>query len=97
MSRFVGVLGILVILGICWLMSTDRRAVRWRTVAWGVALQLALGLLLLRTGVGRSFFVDHGSLVRHEDCSTYRTKPDWQTLYRQNKQLFEQKWQGVAA
>jgi CNT family concentrative nucleoside transporter len=37
-----------VILAIAWAFSADRRAIPWRTVAGGVALQVALGLLLIR-------------------------------------------------
>ena len=41
--------------------------------------------------------IDHGSVVNHIDASTYRSRPGWQTLYAQNKELFEQKWRGVVA
>jgi CNT family concentrative nucleoside transporter len=63
MSRFAGVLGILGILGICWLMSRNRRAVPWRTVAWGLGLQLAFALLILRTVPGRWMFEGARTLV----------------------------------
>jgi CNT family concentrative nucleoside transporter len=35
----------------------------WRIVAWGLGLQLALGVLLLRTAPGRGFFVAVNGLV----------------------------------
>ncbi len=57
MSRFVGVLGILFIIGLCWLISTNRRAVRWRTVGWGLGLQLAFALFILKTGPGKTIFI----------------------------------------
>ncbi|MBX2796296.1 MAG: NupC/NupG family nucleoside CNT transporter [Myxococcales bacterium] len=44
LASFVGLFGIL---AVAWLMSENRWAVRWRTVAWGVGLQLLLGLVLL--------------------------------------------------
>lgn len=50
------VLGILVLLGVAWLLSVDRRAVRWRPVIGGLALQLAFVLVVLRTPAGRAFF-----------------------------------------
>lgn len=56
MDRFVGVLGILTIIGICWLLSTDRRAIRWRTVAWGLGLQLTFALIILKTTPGGHLF-----------------------------------------
>ncbi|HVS65064.1 MAG TPA: NupC/NupG family nucleoside CNT transporter [Thermoanaerobaculia bacterium] len=54
--RFVGVLGLLVILAIAWALSTDRRRIAWRTVIAGTALQLLFALLILKTPWGRSFF-----------------------------------------
>jgi CNT family concentrative nucleoside transporter len=44
-------------IGIAWAASTERRRFPLRTVIWGVALQLGLGLLLLRSPLGTRFFV----------------------------------------
>jgi CNT family concentrative nucleoside transporter len=55
-SRFTGVLGIAVILGLAVLMSRQRRLIPWRLVAAGLALQVGLGLVVLRTAAGRAFF-----------------------------------------
>ncbi|HEX6203348.1 MAG TPA: NupC/NupG family nucleoside CNT transporter [Thermoanaerobaculia bacterium] len=54
--RFIPFLGMLVMLGIAWLLSTNRRAVSWRLVATGTALQFAFALLILRTEAGRVAF-----------------------------------------
>lgn len=43
-----GLLGLIVIIGIAWLMSEDRRAIPWRPVLGGLALQFALATLLLK-------------------------------------------------
>lgn len=43
-----GLLGIAAILGIAYLFSTNRRAIPWRVVGVGVALQLVLALLILK-------------------------------------------------
>jgi CNT family concentrative nucleoside transporter len=43
-----------------WLLSSQRRVVAWRVVAGGLLLQLTLGVLLLRTSVGISFFQQLG-------------------------------------
>jgi CNT family concentrative nucleoside transporter len=56
MGRFVGVLGILVILGLAYLFSTDRKAIRLKTVLWGLGLQIALGFFVLRVESGRWLF-----------------------------------------
>ncbi|MCK6502341.1 NupC/NupG family nucleoside CNT transporter [Myxococcota bacterium] len=49
-------------IGLAWLLSTDRKAIRWRPVAWGVALQLLFGLIVLQPALQTFFFdvVDGG-------------------------------------
>jgi len=54
--RFVSALGFVAMIAIAWAFSQDRRRFPWRTVAWGAALQLALGVVLLETPVGEVFF-----------------------------------------
>jgi CNT family concentrative nucleoside transporter len=56
MERFVGVLGVAVLLGVAWLFSVNRRAVDWRTVAAALALQLAIAGVALHTPFGTLFF-----------------------------------------
>jgi CNT family concentrative nucleoside transporter len=46
--RFIGVLGILVLLGIAWAMSRHRTSVRLRTVVWGIGLQILFAVIILR-------------------------------------------------
>ena len=41
---------------VAWALSTNRRAVPWRTVFWGLALQFVFAILILKTGPGRWFF-----------------------------------------
>ncbi|HKW97702.1 MAG TPA: nucleoside transporter C-terminal domain-containing protein [Bryobacteraceae bacterium] len=55
MSRFTGILGILAILVAAFLFSTHRRAIRLRVIAWGLGLQFAFAVLVLKTGFGRIF------------------------------------------
>jgi CNT family concentrative nucleoside transporter len=54
--RLVSALGFVTMIAIAWLFSVDRRRLPWRTVLAGSALQLALGVLLLKTAVGQLFF-----------------------------------------
>src|SRR5256884_5459553 len=56
MGRFTGVLGMAVILGLAWLFSTSRRAIKFKTIVWGLGLQLALGIFVLRSSAGRTIF-----------------------------------------
>lgn len=47
LDRALSLFGIAAMIGLCWLMSTDRKAVDWRPVIWGVVLQIAFGALVL--------------------------------------------------
>ena len=47
----VSVVGFIVFAGIAWLLSSNRRKIAWRTIAWGVALQLLIGLIIFRLPV----------------------------------------------
>jgi CNT family concentrative nucleoside transporter len=62
-ARAVSLLGLATLIALAWLVSSDRRRVPWRVVAWGLALQLGLALLLLKTAAGRGFFVGVNGLV----------------------------------
>lgn len=55
-QRATSLLGLIVFVVAGWAMSINRRAVQWRTVAWGLGLQFAFGVLILRTEGGRKFF-----------------------------------------
>ncbi|MEK6302162.1 MAG: nucleoside transporter C-terminal domain-containing protein [Acidobacteriota bacterium] len=56
-QHFVSAAGFLVFAGIAWLLSTDRRRVAWKTVAWGLSLQLAIGLLIFKLPVTHRVFL----------------------------------------
>ena len=54
--RAISLLGLVMMMAIAWAMSEDRRRVSWRIVGWGLGLQFAFALLVLRTGFGLVFF-----------------------------------------
>ncbi len=56
MGRFTGILGIGVILGLAWLFSSDRKAIKLKTVLWGFGLQFALGIFVLKSSIGGKIF-----------------------------------------
>ncbi len=56
MERLQSAFGLLVLLGLAWLFSEARRKVRLRPVIAGVLLQLAFGLLFIRSPGSRAFF-----------------------------------------
>jgi CNT family concentrative nucleoside transporter len=49
--RFIGVLGVLALLGLAWAMSYHRRDVRLRVVFWGLGLQFLFAVIILREDV----------------------------------------------
>jgi CNT family concentrative nucleoside transporter len=57
------VLGILAVLAAAWLGSTDRKRIRWRTVAWGLGLQLVFAFLVLRFTYGQLAMAWAGGVI----------------------------------
>lgn len=55
MDRFTGLLGLVSILALCYLLSTDRKAIKLRLLGWGLGLQFTFAFLVLKTDVGRIF------------------------------------------
>ncbi|MBU0711551.1 hypothetical protein KKA87_06475, partial [bacterium] len=45
--RFIGILGIITLLGIAFLMSNNRKKINLRTVIWGMTLQLLFAAIIL--------------------------------------------------
>jgi len=63
MARFTGILGLLTMLGLAYAFSTNRRAIRLKTVAWGLGLQIAFALFVLKADIGRRIFQAAGNAV----------------------------------
>lgn len=61
--RLVSALGVFAMIAIAWALSFERRRFPWRTVGFGLAIQLALSLLLLKTAAGKTFFAGAAALV----------------------------------
>src|ERR1051326_1783008 len=55
MGRFTGLLGLAVILAVAWLFSSHKRAIKLRLIGWGLGLQFAFALLVLKTDFGKVF------------------------------------------
>jgi CNT family concentrative nucleoside transporter len=56
MERFTGLLGIVLILGVSFLMSNNRKAINYRTVGVGLLIQVGLAVFILKTEVGQATF-----------------------------------------
>ena len=53
MHRFIGLLGMATMIGLAFALSTNRRAIRYKTVAWGLGLQIVFAFLVMRWDFGR--------------------------------------------
>jgi CNT family concentrative nucleoside transporter len=62
MGRFTGLLGIALILGLAFLLSNNRKAIDYRLVLSGLALQLFLAIIILKISPVKNFFqhLGHG-------------------------------------
>ena len=63
MERGISLLGLFVFVGISYLFSVNRKAVRWHPVLWGIALQLIFAVLILKTTPGFVVFEFLGNCV----------------------------------
>jgi CNT family concentrative nucleoside transporter len=63
MGRLTGALGILVILLLAYLFSTNRKAIRFKTVVIGLVLQFVFAVLVLRVGWGERVIAFAGDTV----------------------------------
>src|SRR5882672_5054854 len=63
MGKYVGVLGLLTMLGLAYLFSTDRKAIKLKTILWGVGLQLTFAFFVLKFEKGRILFAFLGAKV----------------------------------
>jgi CNT family concentrative nucleoside transporter len=59
----VSAIGFVVLTGLAWLCSGNRRAIAWRTVAWGLGLQLLIGFLIFRLPGSRQLFLGLNAAV----------------------------------
>src|SRR5258707_266147 len=60
---FQPVFGAIVILGIGYAFSTNRRAINWTTVAWGLSLQVIFAFIVLKTSIGQVVFETMGRYI----------------------------------
>jgi len=55
-DRLIGIFGIFALMGIAYLLSSNRKAISWRTVGVGVGLQVFFALFVLKTLPGKWIF-----------------------------------------
>ena len=65
MGRYTGILGMITMLALAFIFSTNRRAIRVKTVLWGLGLQIALAVFVLRVDAGERLFHRIGDGAKH--------------------------------
>jgi CNT family concentrative nucleoside transporter len=68
--RIISLFGFFTMIAIAWIFSANRRRFPFVTVIWGIGIQFSLAILLLKTEVGRLFFVGVNNLVTRFLSST---------------------------
>jgi len=63
MERFTGVIGILILLGLAFLWSNNRKAINYRVVFTGLGLQLTLAVFILKVPLGQDIFYWLGKAI----------------------------------
>ncbi|MFZ0820349.1 MAG: NupC/NupG family nucleoside CNT transporter [Candidatus Acidiferrales bacterium] len=64
MGRFTGLLGLATMLGLAYLMSSNRRAIKLKTILWGLGLQTVFAFFVLRIDWTRNAFEYAGNGVK---------------------------------
>ncbi|MCK4358173.1 MAG: NupC/NupG family nucleoside CNT transporter, partial [Candidatus Cloacimonetes bacterium] len=63
MYRLISFIGLFVLMGIAFILSTSRKHINWRTITMGVVLQFIIGIFVIKTGIGKALFSDVASIV----------------------------------
>ncbi len=64
MGRFTGLLGLTTMLGLAYLMSSNRRAIKLKTILWGLGLQTVFAFFVLQVDWTRRAFEYAGNAVK---------------------------------
>lgn len=63
LGKYVGLLGIAAILGTAYALSNNRKAINWRLVLSGLALQLIMAIFVLKVEFGQQLFRTIGDVI----------------------------------
>ena len=64
MDRFFGIFGILLIFAIAYFMSNNKKAINFKTVGTGFALQVLLAVFIFKVPLGQKLFLNLGLLIQ---------------------------------
>ncbi len=63
MARFTGLLGLITFIGLAYALSTNRSAIKWRTVAWGLSLQVVFAFLVIKWSYGQTILANVSGVI----------------------------------
>ena len=63
MEQFTGVIGVIVLLGIAYLLSNDRKIIDTNIIIWGLGLQISFAFIILKTPLGKYIFTYLNNII----------------------------------
>ena len=64
MDRFFGIFGIILIFGLAYLLSNNKKAINYKTVGTGFALQVLIAVFIFKVPIGRTIFLNLGLFIQ---------------------------------
>ena len=63
MEQFTGVIGVIVLLGIAYLLSNNRKMIDINIIIWGLGLQISFAFIILKTPLGKYIFTYLNNII----------------------------------
>lgn len=63
MERFIGIIGMVILLAIAFALSNNKKAINYKTVGVGLALQIIFGIFIFKVPVGQKIFLWLGEVI----------------------------------
>ena len=63
MENYIGILGIIVLLGIAFLLSNNKTLINKNIIFWGLVLQVSFAIIILKTSFGKALFFYFNILI----------------------------------
>jgi len=63
MENYIGILGIIVLLGIAFLLSNNKTSINKNIIFWGLGLQISFAIIILKTSFGKALFFYFNILI----------------------------------
>ena len=62
--KLISLLGMVVFIGVAWVIASHKKLFPWRTVVWGMGLQFVFAVLILKTRAGHAVFDFTGEAIQ---------------------------------